>query len=142
MPFNRRWDKDLETYVVDRELTGPPPPPETGTIVEESGMVVADSAAVSIPPATPVRVKIPGPRERVIDASGNMTPRWRRFFEELYRRTGAIEDNINRTSRSLAGTGTTGIAALAGAAPTIKIEFIQSPSGGALSIASEAPTVA
>jgi hypothetical protein len=70
-----------------------------------------------------------------------MSPRWWRFFEELYRRTGAIEDNINNADRVLTGAGTTGTLALAGVAPTAEISVTEAVPVGALALASEAPTV-
>jgi len=141
MPFNQRFNPETGLKFRDDTLTGPPPPPETGTIVEETGLVVADSDTVVIAPATPVRVTIPGPREPVIDASGKITPRWWRFFEELYRRTGAIEDNINNTSRTLTGLGTTGSVVIASSAPSIQIAHIQAVPVTGLSLSGQSPTI-
>ncbi|MHA1952210.1 MAG: hypothetical protein ACW987_20395, partial [Candidatus Thorarchaeota archaeon] len=77
MPFNRRWDESIREYVIDRDLTGPPKPvPSTGTKVAATGAVIADSTAVAVPPATPIPVTIPAPREPVLDAFGAMSPRW------------------------------------------------------------------
>jgi hypothetical protein len=103
--------------------------------------VVADSTAVAVPPATPIPVTIPGIREPVVNGSGVMTPRWWRFFEELYRRTGAIEDNINNADRVLTGTGTTGSLALAGVAPTAEITHNKTPATASLTLAGAAPTI-
>jgi hypothetical protein len=141
MPFQRRWSIEEEDYIVDRELTGPPPVPSTGTTQTESGNIVGDASNVAVAPATPVRVTMPGPREVVLDANGNMTPRWRRFFEELYRRTGAIEDNINNTDRNIGGTTTTAALVLSGAAPTAEISVTEAVPVGTLTIAGAAPTV-
>lgn len=143
MAFRRRYDIATGDYIVDRTLTGPPPPPEVGTTLEATGVIVGDSATVSFAPATPVKVNIPGPREAVIDARGMMTPRWRRFFEELYRRTGATEDNINRLfGRNLGGTGTTGSMTLTGQSITVKEDHvITGMSPDSLTTSSEAPTI-
>ena len=135
MPFNLEWDPEAEEYISNLFRTGPPQPPETGTTQSETGNIVGDASTIKITPATPVTVTIPGPRERVIDAQGNMTPRWRRFFEELYRRTGHIEDNINVAGRNLSGAGTTGSIAFTGAAPTVEIDHFRMMGLGSLSIA-------
>ena len=140
MPFKRRWSREERTHIIDRDLTGPVRPvPDTGTQVTEDGIVVADSSNLNIPPATPMPVTIPGIREPVLDALGSMSPRWWRFFEELYRRTGAIEDNINNANRFLSGSGTSGSIALAGVAPTAEISVTESPSTGSLSLAGVTP---
>jgi hypothetical protein len=118
MPFNRYWDDLQKQKLVDRTRTGLPSSPETGKVQAATGNIVGDSASISIPQATPIAVAMPGPREPVIDARGIMTPRWRRFFEELYRRTGGYEDNINNANREL-GTSTTGSVAITGYAPTV-----------------------
>ena len=130
MPFNRKFDEFEGDYIIDRTLTGPPPTPNTGTTVSDSGIVIADSANVAIPPSKTIPVTMPGPREPVLDASGIMAPRWRRFFEELYRRTGALEDNVNGlTDRELGGAG---IAidpiAISGIAPTVVQGIVKAPS--------------
>lgn len=118
MPFQRVWNEALQTKVTDRTRTGLPSAPETGKRQAASGLIVGDSADVTIPPSTPIPVAMPGPREPVINAQGILTPRWRRFFEELYRRTGAYEDNVNDANRKL-GKGTSGSMAITGYAPTI-----------------------
>jgi hypothetical protein len=48
-----------------------------------------------------------------------MSPRWWRFFEELYRRTGALEDNINGVEIISGSSATTAAMTITGAAPTI-----------------------
>ncbi len=142
MPFKRRWDEASREYVIDRDLTGPPKPvPSTGTKVTATGAVVADSATIAVPPATPIPVTIPGIREPVVDSNGVMTPRWWRFFEELYRRTGAIQDNINNASRALAGSATTGSMVFTGAASSLKINFIKSPGTASLTATGIAPSI-
>ena len=119
MPFQRRWDEQSQEWVIDRDLTGPPPPPSTGTIKAEDGSIVADSTTVSIPPATPVTVDQPSPFEPVIDANRKITPRWWRFFDQLYRRTGGVVDNINRVPATLLGSGGTVAMTITGAAPSL-----------------------
>jgi len=138
MPFNRKWADGA--YVVDRSRTGAPPPPEPGTVVEADGTVVADSATIDIPPATPVKVNLPGPGERIIDERGNLTPRWRRFFEELYRRTGGINDNINRATRVLVGAGSTDALIITGNAPSIGIDEIVPAVVGSMVVSGTTPT--
>lgn len=120
MPFNRRYDIATEDYVIDRTLTGPPIVPETGQAQTATGIIVGDSAARTIAPATPVKVTMPGPREPLMDASGMINPRWRRFFEELYRRTGQNKDNVNDTDRNI-GDSTTQAVAFASDRPTVTV---------------------
>jgi len=143
MPFQREWDPDVDTYVINRDNTGPPKPTVlTGTIKAEDGAIVADSTTVTVPPATPVKVTLPGPNEPVIDSQGRLNPRWWRFFNELYQRTGGITDNINRSPTSLLGAGTADALALAGVAPTLKIDPGPEMSLGTLSLAGSAPETA
>jgi hypothetical protein len=131
MPFQREWDRESKTYIINRDRTGAPKPvPSTGTAQATDGTIIADSVNLDVPPATPIRVTIPGINETVVDSRGRMSPRWWRFFEELYRRTGAIEDNINSTERLLGGGTTTGSMAFTGAAPVIS-RFVDLPVGSA-----------
>jgi hypothetical protein len=141
MTFKRIWDYDEERYVIDRELTGPPKPvPETGTIRAADGAIVADSTTVSIPPPTPIEVKFPGPREPVLDGNGNMTPRWYRFYKELYLRTGGPVDNINRVPTTTIGSGVTPTElTLAGAAPSVEIDHFRAVGVGTLSVSPTTP---
>ena len=140
--FLRRWDEGQRDYIVDRDLTGPPKPvPSTGTRVTATGAVVADSATIAVPPATPIPVRIPGILEPVTDSRNVMTPRWWRFFEELYRRTGAIEDNVNNASRTLAGSATTAALALTGAAPSAEITHIRQVGTASLTATGIAPSI-
>ncbi len=160
MPFQRRYDRDTRTFIVDRTLTGPPRPvPSTGTAQAADGSIVSFAANTDIPPATPIRVSIPGINETVVDSRGVMSPRWWRFFEELYRRTGAIEDNINSTELILGQSTTTGALAFTGNAPTAETTHIRQvglgsitttggavrvnpiPSLASLTITGNAPTV-
>lgn len=96
MPFHREWEDG--GYVINRDRSGPVPPPETGTTVKEDGAVIVANQNVtpSIPPSTPVQVNFPGPNEPMVGANGMITPRWWRFLDELYRRTGGVIDNINK----------------------------------------------
>jgi len=141
MPFNLEWDPESGTYITNRNRTGPPQSPSTGTTQADTGNIVGDSSTIAVTPATAINVTMPGPRERVIDASGNMAPRWRRFFEELYRRTGAFEDNVNTTSRELSGSGTTIALAITGYAPSAEITHIRDVGVGSLSFTGNVPTV-
>ena len=139
MPFGRKWVDGA--YVVDRTNTGAPSTAEEGTVVEADGTVVADSATVSIPPATPIKVTFPGPNERLIDARGNLSPRWRRFFEELYRRTGGINDNINKANRVLVGGSSADALTITGSdAPSIGIDEIVPAVVGSMTVSGETPT--
>lgn len=140
MPFNRRWEDD--EYIIDRTLTGPPPPPSTGKTQTAAGIIVGDASGISIPPATPIRVTIPGPREAVLDSQNCLTPRWRRFFEELYRRTGALEDNINSTDRYVGGSTTAVAMSLTTYAPTVQIAHSKEVPTATLALTGIAPTVA
>ena len=147
--------------VIDRTQTGPPAPsPQTGTVRAEDGSIVADSATIDIPRATPVFVNQPSPFEPVIDAEGRITPRWWRFFDQLYRRTGGVVDNINRVPTTLIGGSSSSTVAMTitGAAPSLSwtqamgapasmsitggsIVVNPLPSTGSMTITSEAPTV-
>ena len=142
MVFNRRWDDETNGYIIDRTITGPPPPPSTGTTQTSTGIIVGDAAGISIPPATPIRVTIPGPREAVLDAQNCLTPRWRRFFEELYRRTGALEDNINSTDRDVGGSTTVVAMTITTYAPTVQIAHSKEVPSATLALTGIAPTVA
>ena len=161
MPFNRTWPNGEP--VIDRTQTGPPAPsPQTGTVRAEDGSIVADSATIDIPRATPVFVNQPSPFEPVIDAEGRITPRWWRFLDQLYRRTGGVVDNINRIPTTLLGGSSSSTVAMTitgaapslswtqamgvpasmsitGAAPTVSI--LVSVPLGSMTIASAAPTV-
>jgi len=120
MPFNRTHPNGEP--VIDRTQTGPPAPsPQTGTVQSEDGSIVSDSATIDIPRATPVFVNQPSPFEPVIDANGKITPRWWRFFDQLYRRTGGVVDNINRTPTTLLGSGSPAALVFAGIIPTAEI---------------------
>ena len=120
MVFKRRWSRETRDYIIDRTITGPLPTPETGQAQNVDGIIVGDSAFDVIPPATPVRVNLPGPNEPLVDQNGVMTPRWRRFFEELLRRTGQTKDNINDTDRAI-GNSTTGATNFASERPTVTV---------------------
>ena len=139
MPFNREYELAGDAYetIINRTRTGPPTPPSTGTTVVEAGNVVADSTTVAIRPSKTIKVTMPGPREPVLNASGIMAPRWRRFFEELYRRTGALEDNVNGLAdKDLGGSGLTPDAlALAGKIPTLARSWAMRPGTAGTTIA-------
>ena len=159
MPFNRTWPNGEP--VIDRTQTGPPAPsPQTGTVRAEDGSIVADSSTIEIPRATPVNIDQPSPFEPVIDAEGRITPRWWRFFDQLYRRTGGVVDNINRVPTTLIGGSSSSTVAMTitGAAPSLSwtqamgapasmsitggsIVVNPLPSTGSMTITSEAPTV-
>jgi len=141
MVFNRRWEDETEGYIIDHDLTGPPPPPSTGTTQTETGLIVGDAAGISIAPPTPVQVNLPGPKEPVIDSRGVMTPRWYRFLTELYRRTGGPQDNINRVDRDVGGSTTVGSLAITGSTPVVQIAHSKTPSTAALGLTGAAPTV-
>lgn len=141
MPFNRTHPNGEPE--IDRTQTGPPAPsPQTGTVRAEDGSIVADSATIEIPRATPVFVNQPSPFEPVIDAEGKITPRWWRFFDQLYRRTGGVVDNINRVPTSLLGASSASTVAMTitGAAPSLSwTQAMGAPAS--MSISGAAPTV-
>ncbi len=141
MPFNRTHPNGEP--VIDRTQTGPPAPsPQTGTLRAEDGAIVADSATIEIPRATPVFVNQPSPFEPVIDAEGKITPRWWRFFDQLYRRTGGVVDNINRVPTTLLGASSASTVAMtiAGKIPLVsKLLSLGAPAS--MSISGAAPTV-
>ena len=160
MPFNRTHPNGEP--VIDRTQTGPPAPsPQTGTVRAEDGSIVADSSTIEIPRATPVNIDQPSPFEPVIDAEGRITPRWWRFLDQLYRRTGGVVDNINRVPTTLLGADASSTVAvtIAGIAPSAEITHIravgtasmsiagnlathyQDPTTGSMTVAGAAPTV-
>jgi len=138
MVFNQEWDPVTGTYVTNRDRTGPPKPVAyTGTTQESDGNVVVANQAVtpSIPPPTPINVTLPGPSEPVMDANGRLNPRWWRFFNELYLRTGGLTDNINRAPQTFLVAGAADALAFVGAAPTIlHPEDIRVPPTASISI--------
>ena len=140
MTFQRAWDEDSQDWIINRDLTGPPPPPSTGTIRAEDGTIVADSTTLSIPPPTPVAVDQPSPFEPVIDANGRITPRWWRFFDQLYRRTGGVVDNINRVPATLLGSGGTVAMTIAGKVPLVST-LLSLGAPASMTITGAAPTV-
>jgi hypothetical protein len=141
MPFQRRWSEVERDFVVDRDLTGPPrPAPSTGTVKAEDGSIVADSSTISIPPATPVNVTLPSPLEPVIGQDGMITHRWWRFLNELYLRTGGVQDNINRVPTSLLGVGSPALLTIVGAAPSAEISVTEVPGSGSLTLSGIAPS--
>ena len=142
MPFQRRYDRDAQAYIVDRNLTGAPKPvPSTGQAQTADGSIVGAAANTDIPPATPIPVSIPGINEPLTDSRQIMTPRWWRFFEELYRRTGAIEDNINSVELILGSSATTIALSLIGIAPSAEISVTEVPSAGSLALTGAAPSI-
>jgi hypothetical protein len=149
VPFYREYDPVEEAYFINRGRTGPSVVPQPGVVQTNTGIVVgADTNVVGqtnviLQPDVAVKVTMPGPREPVIDARGVMAPRWRRFFEELYRRTGALEDNVNAAEFALAGSGvsTTGSLAFTGAAPTVNITHIRGMSLGSATLTGQDVTI-
>jgi hypothetical protein len=134
MAFQRRWDEEVQQYVVDRDLTGPPKPAaETGTVVSQDGTIVAHSETVAITPATPVNVDLPSPNEPLVMSDGRINHHWWRFFNQLYLRTGGVQDNINRTPTTLLGAGSVDALAITGAAPLLS--WGKSPTTGAVVVA-------
>jgi hypothetical protein len=143
MPFNRGWDHATRAFLIDRDRTGPLPSPNTGTAQGEDGAIVSNVTNIDIPPATKVWVTIPGPREPVLNAKGEMSPRWWRFFEELYRRTGYLEDNINSVDTIIGqvlGGGSTAALVLAGIAPDPLVSHTQAPTTASLTTTGIAPS--
>lgn len=150
MPFNREYRKpngEPAGYYVNRDRTGPPVPPQPGVVQTNTGIVVGSDTSqagptnVVLQPDKEIPVTIPGPREKVIDAQGNMSPRWRRFFEELYRRTGFVDDNVNAAEFTFSGSSTAGAIGLTGYAPSIDIQELSSVFVGSASFTGYAPTV-
>lgn len=146
MPFQKKWDPVTGTKVSDRTLTGPAvPAPETGTTVQEDGTVIVANQNIQpqVPPATPVHVNFPGPNEPLIQANGLISPRWYRFLDELYRRTGGVVDNINKAPQTFLTTGAPASLVLSGIAPTVSrtVFIFRLPSTAAASLTGHAPTV-
>lgn len=145
MPFNREYDDEIGAYTVNRGRTSQPPPPETGKVVAEDGTIVARTQLTypSVPPATPVTVTFPGPNEPLVLRDGRISPRWWRFLDELWRRTGGVIDNINRIPTIGLKTGAPDDLLLSGYAPTIVVttNVKEFPSTGSLGLTGYAPTV-
>lgn len=122
MPFHREWDRGSGTYTINRDRTGPVPPPETGVTQQDEGVVIVANQAVQpdVPPATPVKVNFPGPNEPIVGANGMITPRWWRFLDELYRRTGGVVDNINKAPNVWLPPSSDTLV-LSGVAPTVVV---------------------
>ena len=140
MPFYERFDERTGEPIVDRTQTGPPAPsPSTGTIRAEDGSIVADSATIVIAPATPVFVNQPSPFEPVIDANGKITPRWWRFFDQLYRRTGGVVDNINRVPTQLLGGNLLDPLVVTGEVAVVREHHIRVMTSGSMSLTGELP---
>jgi len=141
MPFQQEYDRVTRTKRPNRDRTGPPPPPETGTVRAADGTIVADSATIDIPPPTPVNVDQPSPSEPLIDGMGRITPRWWRYLDQIYRRTGGVVDNINRVPTSLLGPdfASTVAMTLTGQAPTILNPT--TVSAGSMAITGTTPSV-
>ena len=129
MPFHKVWNPVTGTKVTNRDQTSPPPPPETGLATEADGTVILanQNTTPNIPPATPITVTFPGPNEPMVLPNGMISPRWWRFLNELWRRTGGYQDNINKIS-SIYFFPTSGSLVLSGVAPTINIAEIGAPS--------------
>lgn len=139
MPFHREWDRGSGTYTINRDRTGPKPAPATGVIAKEDGTVIVANQNItpSVPPSTPVQVNFPGPNEPIVGANGMITPRWWRFLDELYRRTGGVEDNINKVNGTYLFP-TTSVVVLSGIAPTVQIDPGAEVSAGSVVIAGQA----
>ena len=140
MPFQRRQLNGEKEP--DRTQTGHLAPPEPGRAQTEDGAIVGAGASPSIiKAATEVVVTLPGPREPVFDAKGNMAPRWYRFFSELYRRTGGTQDNVNFVPVFRKLSPTTAALSFVGAAPTAEISVTEAVPSGILALAGAAPMV-
>lgn len=140
MPFLRRQLNGEKEP--DRTQTGALAPPEPGIAQTEEGVIagsLSEQSAIKV--GTEVKVTPPGPHEKVIDARGHMTPRWYRFFRELYRRTGGTQDNVNfvGTFRQLAPPSTA--LAISGAAPSVDITHNRQTQVGGLTLSGGIPTV-
>ena len=143
MPFQRRWNPATREYEPDRTLTGPAvPSPDRGRDQTNSGMIVGSNADIEVTPAKQIPVRMPGPRDRVVNPDGTMNRVWWRFLEELHRRTGALEDNVNWSGLTLGSSGTTVAIVITGAAPSAEITHSKTPSTVTLSVTGNAPTVA
>ena len=140
MPFFKR-DIGGGTRVVDRTQTGGYAPPEPGRVQTEDGTIVGSLSENTIPSGTEVKVNLPGPREPLFDARGNVSPRWYRFFLELYRRTGGPNDNVNFTPALRNLPLSPQALSIAGAAPTVQIVHTKEVPVASLSLSSEAPTI-
>jgi len=142
MPFYRRWDNAAQDFIIDRDLTGPPKPsPSTGTTQGPDGTIIAASATIAIAPATPVEVTQPSPFEPMVDKNGRISAKWWRFFDQLYRRTGGVMDNVNRVPTTAVGAGGTVALGLTGATSTLLHNSIRKPAKVSLSFTGYAPTV-
>jgi len=142
MPFQRRYDTIGRRFIVDRDLTGPQKPVVfTGTVKSEDGTIIGTSDTIDIPPATPVQVNLPSPFEPIIDANNRITPSWWKFLNELYQRTGGINDNVNQVPTIALGGVTTATLITTGNAPTVEIDHIRMVGSTSMAFTGTAPTV-
>ena len=151
MVFNREWDEDIESYVINRDRTGPPKPSSTtgtaaASLTDNDGNIVsavlAQSPVVGIAPPTPITVTLPSPSEPIIMANGRINHRWWRFFNELYLRTGGAVDAVNKVPTTLLGAGTVDALALAGKVPTLQHNRVSAPTTASISITETTPETA
>ena len=139
MPFYREWNGGGEK-VVNRDRTGPAPPPEPGIAQTEDGVIVGSlDDPNGVRPGTFVQVNLPGPREVLFDKHGNISPRWYRFFLELYRRTGGPNDNVNVTGSLRKVPLAPDSLTLSGIAPSAQITHSKTPTAASISITGAAP---
>jgi hypothetical protein len=142
MAFNLVWDPVTQTKVPNTSATGPVPPPETGVIAETDGDLKVANQAVfpAVPPVTPVEVILPSPNEPIIGRDGKINHNWWRFFNQLYRRTGGHQDNVNRILRSYIIAGSPdALAFTGGGAPTLDIEEGAKPTAGSATLSGQLP---
>jgi len=150
MVFQRDWDGDQEEYFINRDLTGPPKSSSsTGTaaasLTDNDGNIVsailAQSPIIGIAPPTPITVTLPGPNEPII-LGNRINPRWWRFFNELYLRTGGLVDAVNKVPTTLLGAGTVDEIAFGGDALTVRIDHGPETKLGSLALAGTTPETA
>jgi len=143
MPFQRRYNEPTDDFVIDRNLTSNPKVTvHTGTVKAVDGSIVADSTTLAIPPATPIQVNLPSPFEPVVDLrTGKISASWWKFLNELYLRTGGINDNVNGIPTTVLGAGATVALAFTGAAPVVNITHNKIPATASLSFTGNIPTV-
>jgi hypothetical protein len=140
MPFQREYEGGIQ--VINRDRTGPPRPPEPGIAQTSEGTIVGSvTDPFTINPGTEVKVNLPGPRESFLDARGNVSPKWYRFFNELYRRTGGPKDNVNFVGQFRDIGLTPAGLVLTGAAPIAQITHTRQMSVGSLTLTGTVPTL-
>jgi hypothetical protein len=111
--------------------------------VQEDGTIIVANQTIQpqIPPARPGTVTFPVPNEPLVGKDGRITPRWWRFLDELYRRTGGVVDNINKVPVFYLRPSTVSLV-ITGYAPTVlNPDDIRTPSTASVTLTGQDVTI-